>query len=184
MSFLSTACYRLTSTTTWPDLHASSIHIKVRTMNLHLRWHSPLTLRNDFSNNGIYTTDIASLPDAPGVYIFARTFGNACQALYVGKANSLATRIPQQLNNVQLMIGLLNAQTGLRKLIYAQFLPRPGQQQATSLKAIEHALIRHYLEDGHPLLNVQGTSIVKDSLCSERTILKRFIPKTIYFKRR
>jgi hypothetical protein len=152
-------------------------------MKLQLRWHSPLTLREDFSNNGIYTTDIASLPNAPGVYIFARTFGSACEALYVGKANSLAARIPQQLNNVRLMLGLHNARTGLRKLIYAQFIPKPGQQQATSLKAIEHALIRHYLEDGHPLLNVQGTSIDKDSLCSERKNLKHFIPKTIYFER-
>ena len=151
-------------------------------MDLQLKWHKPLSLRDNSANNGIYTIDLDCLPDAPGIYIFLRVHGRTHEALYVGKANSLCTRVPQQLNNVKLMKGIENAANGSRKLAFAEFIAKKGQQQTRALRAIERSLIRYYLALGDQLLNIQGTRIVKHTLASERTDLKKFIPQTIYFE--
>ena len=151
-------------------------------MDLQLKWHRPLSLWDDSANNGIYTTDLDKLPDTPGIYIFLRIHGSTHEALYVGKANCLCTRVPQQLNNVKLMKGVENAANGSRRLAFAEFISKKGQQQARALKAIEGSLIRYYLARGDQLLNVQGTRIVKHTLHSERTDLRKFIPQTIYFE--
>jgi hypothetical protein len=152
-------------------------------MNLELRWHKPLSLRDDSANNGIYTTDLNRLPDAPGIYILLRVHGQIHEALYVGKANCLCTRVPQQFNNVKLMKGIENAARGSRKLAFAEFIAKKGQQQTRALKAMENALIRYYLALGNRLLNIHGARIVKHSLSSERSVLRKFIPITIYFEK-
>lgn len=151
-------------------------------MNLALKWHKPLTLKADKDGNGIYTITLDDIPTEPGIYVFLRTHGSASEALYVGKGKNLRTRIKQHLNNLKLMKGIEKAATGKRLLAFAEFVPKQGQQQAKALRRIETAYIRLYLSDGHQLLNKQGTKIAKDTIASERSDLKKFIPKDLYYE--
>lgn len=149
-------------------------------MELNLRWLTAFRLYDAARTNGIYGTDLERIPASPGIYVFCRSHGETVEALYVGKANSLSTRIGQQLNNARLMMGIKNATNGTRRLLVAEFLPRPGQRTETCLAVIEQTLIRHYLSLGHDLLNVQGTRIVHHVVKSERDAFKDFIPRRIY----
>lgn len=151
-------------------------------MNLALNWQKPLTLKTDTSGNGIYIVPLDDISTEPGIYIFLRTHGRAFEALYVGKADNLRSRVKQHLNNLQLMKGIEKAATGKRLLALAEFIPKQGQQQAKALRRIETAYIRHYLSYGHQLINKQGTKIAKDSIASKRSNLKKFIPKDLYFE--
>jgi len=148
-------------------------------LDLHLDWDNPLPLSP--SANGIYDVDLDRVPEAPGIYVFFRVFGKVTAALYVGKAEILRVRIGQQLNVARLMRGIERAPKGRRYLVCARFRGRPGQR-LTCLATIERALIRHYLSKGDELLNVHGNRIRKHSLTSERTALRKFIPKQIYFE--
>jgi hypothetical protein len=149
-------------------------------MDLHLDWGPPLALLPS-EDGRIYEIDLNVLPEAPGIYIFTRTFGKATSALYVGKAENLRGRLKQQLNAVRLMKGIENAPTGRRHLLWAKLNRRQGQK-ADCLPIVERALIRHYLSEGHELLNIHGNRIKKHSLTSERTAMKTFIPRTLFFE--
>jgi hypothetical protein len=149
-------------------------------MDLHLNWGTRLRLTR--SVKGIYDVILDDIPEAIGIYIFFRIHGNVSAALYIGKADNLRLRVTQQLNTVRLMKGIENARTGNRYLIWATFKQKQGQQVARCLRTIERALIRHYLSKGDELLNVQGAKIRKHSLTSERTAMRKFIPKKIYFE--
>ena len=151
-------------------------------MKLLLRWHKPLTLKADKEGNAIYLVPLDDIPTEPGIYVFLRTHGSTYEAQYLGKAGNLRSRIEQQLNNLKLMRGIEHAATGKRLLAFAVFISKRGQQQTKALKRMEIAYIRHYLSEGHQLLNKQGTKIVKDSIASERSALKKFIPKDLYFE--
>jgi hypothetical protein len=149
-------------------------------MDLSLKWHEHLTIQSTIT--GIYDVDaLDKIPNTPGIYIFLRVHGKKHEALYVGKAISLKSRIKQQLNNLKLMKGIESAAQGKRLLVFAEFKAKRGQQ-VKKLLSIEHALIRHYLALGNPLLNVKGARIVKNSVMSERTEMKQFIPGTLYFE--
>jgi hypothetical protein len=80
------------------------------------------------------------------------------------------------------MKGIENASTGKRLLTFAEFIPKQGQQQTKALRRMETAYIRHYLSRGHQLINKQGTKIAKDSIASERSDLRKLIPKYLYFE--
>ncbi len=151
-------------------------------MDLHLHWHKAILLKNVSRQNAIYVVDLERIPDSPGIYIFFRSYGKAQEALYIGKAKDLNSRIKQQLNNVKLMKGIENAEKGYRKLVLGEFLAKGGQRLSNSLETMEHALIRHYLSKGHRLLNIHGTTIRKKSLTSDRSELKHFIPYILYFE--
>ena len=81
------------------------------------------------------------------------------------------------------MMGIQNARAGYRELIIGKFLAKSGQQEEKALKAMERALIRHYLSLGNQLLNIQGTRINRDSVKSSRLELKRFIPEELFFEK-
>jgi hypothetical protein len=151
-------------------------------MKLALQWYKPLTLRIDREGNGIYTVSLNEIPTEPGIYFFLRTHGRKSEVLYVGKADRLRSRIKQQLNNLSLMRGIERAATGKRLLAFARFIPKQAQQQTKALRRMETAYIRHYLADGHKLINKQGTKIAKDSIASERSQLRKLIPKELYFE--
>jgi hypothetical protein len=151
-------------------------------MDLRLRWHQPLALEIDRNSNGIYTVDLDAIPWAPGIYVFLRVHGSTSEALYIGKAALLQSRIRQHLNNLKLMKGIENAATGSRFLAFAEFISKPGQQQAKALKLLETAYIRYFLSNGDQLLNKQGTRISKSRVVSERSHLRKFIPKTLFFE--
>jgi hypothetical protein len=151
-------------------------------MKLALQWYKPLALKIDKDGNGIYTVTLGDIPTVPGIYLFLRTHGRKSEVLYVGKADQLRLRIKQQLNNLKLMKGIERAATGKRLLAFAKFIPKQAQQQTKALRRIETAYIRHYLADGHKLINKQGTKIAKDTIASDRSQLRKLIPKEIYFE--
>ncbi|MBZ5607489.1 MAG: hypothetical protein LAP38_04475 [Acidobacteriia bacterium] len=151
-------------------------------MDFSLEWGDPLPLAQSQAN-GIYEVNLDAIPTGPGIYIFFRAFGDAAEALYVGKAGGLRGRIKTQMNAVKLMKGIENAAIGPRYVVAGEFKARPGQRQHL-LPVIERAMIRYYLTKGHELLNFQGTHIRKHSLASQRRtkILRDLIPKDIYFE--
>jgi hypothetical protein len=109
------------------------------------------------------TFDVDLLPSAPAVYIFARRFGRKITALYVGKAEVLRTRIRQQLNNNRLMRALDDAPNGTRVLIYGTFVGKAARVPLL-LDAVERALINHFTEQKHELINKRGIRLPVDEI--------------------
>jgi hypothetical protein len=149
-------------------------------MDLNLEWGKPLPLT--MSKADLYWADAEQIPHAPGVYVFFRKFGRSEEALYVGKATNLRSRIKQQLNAHRLMKGIESAAMGSRYIAIGELKRRPGQQVPKCLALVEHALIRYFLAHGDELLNIHGSRIRKHSLASERTTARKLIPKVIFFE--
>jgi hypothetical protein len=97
-------------------------------MDLHLDWGNPLPLLPSANGRDIYDVDFGRIPEAPGIYVFCRIHGKVNAALYVGKAENLRGRVKQQLGAVRLMMGIKNAPTGRRYLVYAAFRRKQGQK--------------------------------------------------------
>lgn len=140
-------------------------------MKLKLNWHQSIEL-GAFP----YTVPTANIPKKPGVYIFLRVHGQTAEAIYVGKAGNLQSRIKTQLNNLKLMRGIQSMPNGKRRLVYAEFVARPGQSSGTALPICEKTLIRYYLSLGHELLNIQGAKLRYHELDSQRNDLRKFLP--------
>jgi hypothetical protein len=133
-------------------------------MRIHVHWLSPLDLYDGSADNLIYDCAWSDLPDAPGVYVFARCFGESVAPLYVGQALSVRDRVRKQLNNARLMKGIENAKIGPRVVLPAEVRTRSGQYIERALDLVERSLLEHYLSQGYKLLNVQGTRVVADVL--------------------
>lgn len=113
-------------------------------MEIRVVWQQPLSLRDGSSEGLIYACeDPALIPNRPGIYVFARRHGDAVSPLYIGQAENLAKRIPQQLNNVKLMNGMKNAPTGERILLVGELALRSGQRVSRVLEVVENALIEY-----------------------------------------
>jgi hypothetical protein len=156
-------------------------------MDLKLKWHTPLPLIASSSKHGIYTVDLDDIPNVPGIYIFFRVYKTKHEALYIGQTIRLSTRIREQLHNDTLMTGIQHATRGSRQLVFGAFNAKNGQAKTSqkleqSLLRMEHALIRHYLSLGDQLLNVRGARVVKHSLTSDRSSVRKFIPRVLYFE--
>ena len=149
-------------------------------MELRLHWHSPVILKEDVSNGMIYHFDFSKLPDCGGVYLFGRSWGNQFEALYVGKAKNVRSRTKGHMNNVRLMNHLKQAANGKRVVLAGEFDPRPGQQRDKCLKILERGLIRHFLSEGHDLVNVQGVKIRTHSISSSGGHRKKWWPTEIH----
>ena len=152
-------------------------------MKLHVEWGRPVRLRDGSKQGLIYTVDTAKLPSAPGIYIFGRHWGSNLEALYVGKANKIRSRVKGQLNNLRLMHHLKGASTGKRLVLAGKILTRPGQRLQKSVLLIERALIRYFLSEGHDLVNKQGTRLRRHQVSSSGKHPKRFIPNPLYLER-
>lgn len=150
-------------------------------MKLRLDWAAPVPLRK--SRVGIYDLDLDSIPRAAGIYIFARKWGKTYEALYVGRSQGLRGRVRSHLNSLRLMKHLEGAKTGRRVLIYGTPVTRQGQRQHKVLASLEKAFIRHFLLEGHDLVNAHGIRIRNHEIVSEGRIPKSFIPATIYLER-
>lgn len=151
-------------------------------MILHLEWTRALPLRDGRKQNMIYTIAIDRLPKLPGVYIFGRRYGKKFEALYVGKANQIRARIRSQFNNLRLMQHLKNAKSGKRVILAGHFKAKPGQAEGKCLALIERALIRHFLSEGHDLVNKQGVRLRRHEIESAGKHPKRFFPSPIYLE--
>jgi hypothetical protein len=152
-------------------------------MKITIEWGSPLRLKDGRRDNLIYTVSLEKLPDEPGVYVFGRRFGKSLEALYVGKANRIRGRVKGQLDHVNLMQHLKNAKAGKRLLLAGEVITRPGQRLEKVLRLAERALIRHFLSEGHDLVNKQGTRLRRHELTSSGKQPKRFIPRMTYLER-
>jgi len=125
-------------------------------VEINLEWQAPIPLRDD---DRIYACDEALIPEAPGIYVFARKHGKAESPypLYIGRAENLRTRIGQQLNTVDLMVSIKKRETGQRILMVGKLLPKRGQQVKKLLRIVEEAYIANALTGGYDLLNKNGT---------------------------
>ena len=154
-------------------------------MDLHVRWHKPVALKEirEGSNTPlIYDIELDRIPDEPGVYIFIRKYGMNQNVLYIGKTKKLKSRIKQHLtNNVRLLKRIQNSESGSRAVAFGVFNPKPGQQVEKCISLIEKALIRHFISEGHDLLNISGVKITKHTLSSEK-VYGKLLPRKILFE--
>ena len=132
-------------------------------INPHLSWLKPQQLRRD-----PYTLDLEAVPRTPGIYIFYRKYGSVFEVFYVGKALNLRSRLKGQLNNHKLMTSIKSAANGTRMLCYGEVKLKPGQKAASAIRAAEKLLIRHFVEEGHELFNIQGVKLGVQTLTNER----------------
>jgi hypothetical protein len=152
-------------------------------MKLQLEWARPVPLRDARRQNLIYSVDLNKLPKVAGVYIFGRRFGKDFEALYVGKANRIRSRVRGQLNNLRLMQHLNNAKAGKRMVLSGRFVAKPGQTLPKCLVLLERALIRYFLSEGHDLVNKQGTRLRRHEVSSAGKYPKQFFPKLMYVEK-
>lgn len=152
-------------------------------MRLHIEWSRAINLKDASKQNLIYSVDLAKLPQAPGIYILARRWGSDIEALYVGKANNIRSRIKGQLNNLRLMQHVKNAKAGKRLLLYGKPIIKPGQRLESTLPLIERGLIRYFLSEGHDLVNKQGTRLRRHEILSSGRHPKRFFPRTMFLEK-
>jgi hypothetical protein len=136
-------------------------------------------MKLESSHELIYVVELERLPQDAGVYVFGRKWGTGYEALYVGKANNIHTRVHGQLNNLRLMQHIRNAKLGDRVVIAGALVPRPGQKADRCLPILERTLIRHFLSEGHDLVNVHGTLLRQHEIESIRPP-KYFVPKVMY----
>jgi len=128
-------------------------------MALELFWHPPIALINGRKQNLIYTIEEGrSLPDHPGIYIFARSFGTKIAPLYVGQAKKISIRVKQQFQgNVPLMKAIEKAAIGKRILMVGELRSHSGLSLGKSLNVIESTFMQYFLAEGYDLLNKLGT---------------------------
>jgi hypothetical protein len=152
-------------------------------MRLHIEWERPIPLKDATADNMIYRVDLGKLKTVSGIYVFGRRWGAQLEALYVGKASNIRGRVKGHLNNLRLMQHLRNAKSGKRIVLAGELVTQQGQQLAKCLKLAERALIRHFLSEGHDLVNKQGTRLRRHELESSGKHPKRFFPAAIYLEK-
>jgi len=152
-------------------------------MKLHLEWARPMPLTEASVLDLIYAVDLKKLPNSPGIYILGRRWGSDFEALYVGKANNIRSRVKRQLNNLRLMHHLKNAKSGKRVLLIGRFITKRGQKWRTCIGLSERALIRYFISEGHDLVNKQGTRLKRHEVLSSGNHPKRHIPRLMYLEK-
>jgi hypothetical protein len=152
-------------------------------MKLVLEWRKPFLLRSGAREGLIYTLDLETVPDAPGIYVFARRWGRSYEALYVGKGERVRRRIRSQLNNLRLMRHIEGARNGHKVLLVGQAMPRPGQKIPKILAVLERAFIRHFLSEGHDLVNKQGVRIRRHEVNSSGPIPRASVPSMMFLEK-
>lgn len=152
-------------------------------MKLHVEWARPIQLRDGSRDNLIYAVDLNRLPTASGLYILGRRWGSDVEALYVGKANNIRSRVKGQLNNLRLMQHLRNAKAGKRIVVPGRLITKRGQRLGKCLILVERGLIRYFLSEGHDLVNKQGTRLRHHEILSSGNHPKRFFPKAMFLER-
>lgn len=153
-------------------------------MQLNIIWEKPVLLRSGRKQGLIFNVDLDQFDRLPGIYIFARKWGKSFEALYVGQSKNIRGRIRGHLNNLKLMRHIEDAKTGRRFVIVGYASPKPGQKIDKVLKLLERALIRHFMSEGHDLVNQQGVRIRRHSVESSGKVPKAFIPSTMFLEKR
>jgi hypothetical protein len=150
-------------------------------MRLQLKWEGLVGLKDGSKENLIYILDPKRLPSAAGVYVFGRRQRDGgFEALYVGRAGNIRSRVWGHRNHLRLMMHLKNAKNGERVIRAGIFKPRPAQTAKKCLPLIERALIRYFLSEGHDLVNKAGTRLGRHELESVGKHPNLFIPKLMF----
>lgn len=141
-------------------------------INPHLRWLTPQSLKAY-----PYSPDLDLIPKSAGIYIFYRKYGASVEVFYVGKALNLRSRLKGQLNNLKLMNSIKSASKGAKMLCYGEIKLKRGQNADSAVRAAEKLLIRHFVEEGHELFNIQGVKLRVQTLTNERpSALNKLVP--------
>lgn len=152
-------------------------------MQIGIDWMQPFGLTDATHENIVYSVDLDRLPTEAGLYVFGRRWGNRFEALYVGKANNVQSRVRGQLNNLRLMQHVLNSKQGTRVLFVGTVVTKRGQNRDKVVALAERALIRHFLSEGHDLVNRQGTRIRRHEITAEGRHPRGFIPRHMYVEK-
>ena len=126
-------------------------------MDVEIQWREPLPLRS-LSQQELSRVH-AQVHGEPGIYIFARRWGNSFEALYVGQALNMAARVKIQFNNHNLIEHVKNSRTGKKVLLTGYLSYRGFTNIPKSLDIAERAYIRFCVSQGHSLHNTQGTRL-------------------------
>ena len=150
-------------------------------MEISIVWGRPVALKDGKANNLLYWVDPNKLPEDAGVYVFGRRWGHeSFEALYVGQATNIRHRVKIQFNNLKLMMHLRDARNGKRILLTGVIATKPGQQIKRCLNVAEQTFIRHFLSEGHDLVNKQGVRLRQDTITSSGNYPKRFFPRQMF----
>lgn len=152
-------------------------------MKLSVEWGRPLALKDGSSQNLIYVVDLNKIPETPGAYVFGRRWGNNIEALYVGKATNIRHRVRSQFNNLRLMQHLKHARIGGRVLLVGEAITRPGQKTEKVVTLLECVLVRHFLAEGHDLVNKLGVRIRRHEVESTGHQPRKFIPGIMFLEK-
>ncbi|MEQ1440799.1 hypothetical protein AAG565_15745 [Fontimonas sp. SYSU GA230001] len=152
-------------------------------MKLHLEWSRPVPLKDATAENLVFKADLSKISTASGIYVFGRRWGSQFEALYVGKAANVRSRVKSHFNNLRLMQHVKNARNGKRVVLTARFVARPGQQVEKCLRVLERGFIRYFLSEGHDLVNKQGTSIRRHEVTSTGRHPRRVFPNSMYVEK-
>ena len=146
-------------------------------MKLYIEWNRTLTIKRGKDLD--FFVALEKIPELAGIYIFGRKFKNKFEALYVGQGINIRNRVKGQLNTVKLMRHLKYAKSGRRVLIFGTIKTKQAQKIEKCLNLIERGLIRHFLDKGHDLVNLQGRRIPKHEIISTGWQPKKRIPGII-----
>lgn len=153
-------------------------------MQLEISWNKPKPMTKGANYTQIYTCNLDKIPKASGIYIFARYYGRKYYALYVGQSKNLRSRVKGHLNNLKLMKHIEKAKTGKRVIITGTVVTKGGQNLKKALNILERAFIRHFLAEGHDLVNHQGVKIPSHQIRSSGHVKKSFILSSIYLEKK
>jgi hypothetical protein len=140
-------------------------------MDIDIVWRTPVRLLSAPADSNqeflIHPSDADHVPDAPGVYVFARKHGANFEPIYIGQADSLKTRLSQHLKqNVALMKALKASKTGARCVLIAEIETKQGQQVQRVLDIVEPTLIAEAVAAGYSIVNKQLTNKLFHSITS------------------
>jgi hypothetical protein len=153
-------------------------------MEISLEWKRSIKLKEGYDQKLIYTLNFEKIPSSAGIYVFGRKYGKSFEALYVGQATNMRKRIKQQIErNIKLMRHIEDALASYRILLLAEIVPKRGQKLDRILPIAERVFIKHFLSEGHDLVNTKGTKIRQHTIVSSRKEFKKFIPLNLYAER-
>ena len=149
-------------------------------MDINASWSEPIRLRKSKASGLFNQINLESLPAEPGVYVFARKYGNKLIPIYIGETLSIYHRIKTHMNSLALMTAIKDASNGARILIYCTVDTNNRDKAKKYIKIIENALIIHSQSEGHELFNKMGMKRPTDSVhFSGNTLSKTIAPNTM-----
>lgn len=134
-------------------------------MEITIEWQKPLQLTQNKKPLATPDNIPAEISPYPGVYFFARWFGDSSVPFYVGQSLNIRSRLKSHLESAKIYKALLglkieNIELGIgpRFFHYGYLKVKPGQQAKTCVKIVERQMIREAaVERGFQVLNSQGS---------------------------